>query len=44
MEFTLQELVGDREAEYSIRINDRWRVCFQWENGEAHDVEIVDYP
>ena len=34
---------GDREGQYSIRINDQWRVCFRWEDGESHDVEIVDY-
>jgi toxin HigB-1 len=39
----LEKLVGDREGQYSIRINVQWRVCFRWEDGEAHDVEIVDY-
>jgi len=39
----LEKLAGDREGQYSIRINDQWRVCFCWENGNAHDVEIVDY-
>jgi proteic killer suppression protein len=39
----LEKLVGDREGQYSIRINDQWRVCFRWEGGDAHDVEIVDY-
>jgi proteic killer suppression protein len=39
----LEKLVGDREGQYSIRINDQWRVCFRWEDGNAHDVEIVDY-
>ena len=34
---------GDREGQYSIRINDQWRVCFLWEDGNAHQVEIVDY-
>jgi len=31
------------DGQYSIRINDQWRVCFRWENGDAHEVEIVDY-
>jgi Domain of unknown function (DUF4160) len=31
-------------AQHSIRINDQWRVCFVWRGGDAHDVEIVDYP
>ena len=39
----LEKLVGDREGQYSIRINDRWRICFRWEDGGAHDVEIADY-
>ncbi len=39
----LERLRGDREGQYSIRINDQWRICFGWENGEAYDVEIVDY-
>ncbi len=39
----LEKLAGDREGEYSIRINNRWRVCFRWEDAGAHDVEIVDY-
>ena len=39
----LEKLVGNREGQYSIRINDQWRVCFRWEDGEALDVEIVDY-
>lgn len=39
----LEALRGDRAGQYSIRINDQWRICFRWENGEAHDVEIVDY-
>ncbi|WP_278044956.1 type II toxin-antitoxin system RelE/ParE family toxin [Moraxella caviae] len=38
----LEKLIGDREGQYSIRINDQYRICFVWENG-AHDVEIVDY-
>jgi toxin HigB-1 len=39
----LERLVGDREGQYSIRVNDQWRICFEWEDGEAWDVEIVDY-
>lgn len=39
----LEKLSGDRKGQHSIRINDRWRVCFRWKNGEALDVEIADY-
>jgi toxin HigB-1 len=39
----LEQLKGDREGQYSIRINDQWRLCFRWEAGNAYDVEIVDY-
>ena len=39
----LEKLSGDREGQYSIRINDQWRICFEWEDGDAHEVEIVDY-
>jgi proteic killer suppression protein len=39
----LEKLAGDRAGQYSIRINDRWRVCFAWRDGDAYDVEIVDY-
>jgi proteic killer suppression protein len=39
----LEALKGDRRGQYSIRINDRWRVCFVWREGSAHDVAIVDY-
>lgn len=39
----LERLVGNREGQYSIRINDQWRICFVWQDGEALDVEIVDY-
>jgi proteic killer suppression protein len=39
----LEMLVGDRKHQYSIRINDKWRLCFTWENGNAYNVEIVDY-
>lgn len=39
----LEKLRGNRSGQYSIRINDQWRICFRWKNGEAHNVEIVDY-
>ncbi len=39
----LEQLSGDRAGQYSIRVNDQWRVCFRWERGNAHDVEITDY-
>ncbi len=39
----LERLVGDRVGQYSIRINDQWRICFGWKDGDATDVEIVDY-
>ncbi|MDS3860991.1 type II toxin-antitoxin system RelE/ParE family toxin [Thermosynechococcaceae cyanobacterium BACA0444] len=39
----LEKLVGDREGQYSIRINSQWRVCFNWTEGNADQVEIVDY-
>ncbi len=39
----LEKLVGDRKGQYSIRINDQWRLCFRWSEGNAHNVEIVDY-
>ena len=39
----LEKLRGDRQGQYSIRVNDQWRVCFRWEGADAHDVEIVDY-
>jgi proteic killer suppression protein len=39
----LEKLSGDREGQHSIRINDQWRVCFRWKDGDAHDVEITDY-
>lgn len=38
-----EELHGDRRGQHSIRINDQWRICFRWRDGEADDVEIVDY-
>ncbi|HIE27607.1 TPA: type II toxin-antitoxin system RelE/ParE family toxin [Candidatus Poribacteria bacterium] len=39
----LERLHGDRAGQYSIRINDQWRICFYWEAGKAREVEIVDY-
>jgi proteic killer suppression protein len=39
----LELLKGDRAGQYSIRINDQWRVCFAWRDDAAHEVEIVDY-
>jgi len=38
-----EALRGDRRGQFSIRINERWRICFRFEEGDAHDVEIVDY-
>jgi proteic killer suppression protein len=38
-----EALHGNRKGQYSIRINGQWRICFRFEEGEAHDVEIVDY-
>ena len=39
----LETLKGNRKGQWSIRINDQWRICFRWEDGNAEDVEIVDY-
>lgn len=39
----LEALKGGRKGQYSIRINDQWRICFRWLEGHAYDVEIVDY-
>lgn len=39
----LEKLKGNREGQYSIRINDQWRLCFVWSNGQALNVEIADY-
>ena len=39
----LEKLSGDRTGQWSIRINDQWRVCFRWEGSDAYDVEITDY-
>jgi proteic killer suppression protein len=39
----LEKLKGDRAGQHSIRVNDQWRICFRWKDGDALDVEIVDY-
>jgi proteic killer suppression protein len=39
----LEALTGNRAGQYSIRINDQWRLCFVWRDGDAYDVEVVDY-
>jgi len=39
----LEALKGTRKGQHSIRINDQWRICFRWNDGDAHDVEIIDY-
>ncbi|MCY7347110.1 MAG: type II toxin-antitoxin system RelE/ParE family toxin [Pyrinomonadaceae bacterium] len=39
----LEKLVGSRAGQYSIRINDQWRICFDWQADNAYNVEIVDY-
>ena len=39
----LERLRGDREGQHSIRVNDRYRICFRWEEGDATDVEVTDY-
>ena len=39
----LEKLKGDRAGQHSIRVNDQWRICFRWKDGNAYDVEIVDY-
>ena len=39
----MEKLRGDRAGQRSIRVNDQWRICFRWRDGDAHDVEIVDY-
>jgi proteic killer suppression protein len=39
----LERLRGDRAGQHSIRVNDQWRLCFRWHEGNAFDVEIVDY-
>lgn len=39
----LEKLIGNPEGQHSIRINDQWRICFHWREGNAYDVEIADY-
>jgi toxin HigB-1 len=39
----LEKLKGDRTGQWSLRINDQYRICFRWRDGDAHEVEIVDY-
>jgi proteic killer suppression protein len=39
----LEKLKGDRKGQYSIMIKDQWRICFEWLDGDAHEVEITDY-
>ena len=39
----LEKLVGNRDGQYSIRINEQWRICFKWKANDAFDVEIADY-
>jgi len=39
----MERLSGNREGQYSVRINNQWRICFTWRDGNAYDVEIVDY-
>jgi len=39
----LEALKGDRKGQHSVRINDQWRICFKWSDGDAKDVEITDY-
>jgi len=39
----LEKLSGDRAGQWSVRINDQWRICFRWEDNNAFDVEITDY-
>ncbi len=39
----LEALKGNRKGQWSIRVNDQWRICFRWADGDANDVELVDY-
>ena len=39
----LEKLTGNRAGQYSIRVNEQWGVCFRWHDGDAYDVELVDY-
>jgi proteic killer suppression protein len=39
----LEKLKGNREGQYCIRVNEQWRICFRWKEGDAYDAEIADY-
>ena len=39
----LEKLTGNRQGQHSIRVNDQWRICFRWSEGDAYEVEITDY-
>ncbi len=39
----LEKLLGNRKGQHSVRINEQWRICFAWKNGDAYEVEIIDY-
>ncbi len=39
----LEAMKGNRKGQHSIRINEQWRICFKWREGDAHEVEIIDY-
>lgn len=39
----LEPLKGDRKGQYSIRVNDQWRLCFRWNDGDVFNVELIDY-
>lgn len=39
----LEKLSGDRKGQYSVRVNDQWRICFEWHDGDAYQVALVDY-
>jgi proteic killer suppression protein len=39
----LEKLKGNREGQHSIRVNEQWRICFRWKDGDAYDVEVADY-
>lgn len=39
----LEALMGDRKGQYSIRVNNQWRICFRWQASHAYDIELVDY-
>lgn len=39
----LEKLSGNRPGQFSIRVNNRWRICFRWDDGDAYEVEVVDY-